>query len=100
MGPLMDAPATTAAATSQWARRSQAAPSAGASSRGSLTVTALLMLASAGLALSSAADPQVIPLWPEGVPAGKPGEERVVDERVYNVHHPTLTYVPPNARCQ
>jgi acetyl esterase/lipase len=39
---------------------------------------------------------QVIPLWPEGVPGGKSasGGERLVDGRVYNVHNPTLTYVP------
>ncbi len=45
---------------------------------------------------SRAADPQVIPLWPEGVPAMKPdgGPERSVDGRTSNVHTPTLTYFP------
>jgi acetyl esterase/lipase len=39
----------------------------------------------------------VIPLWPEGVPGGRPGapDERLEEGRVYNVHHPTLTYVAP-----
>jgi len=43
------------------------------------------------------AGPQVIPLWPEGVPGAKPdgGVERLVDGRVYNVQVPSLTYVPP-----
>src|SRR5262249_35454033 len=42
------------------------------------------------------ASPQVIPLWPEGVPGAKPngGEERNVDARISNVHVPTLTYFP------
>jgi acetyl esterase/lipase len=39
----------------------------------------------------------VFQLWPEGVPGGKPnaGEERLEDGRIYHVHNPTLTYVPP-----
>jgi xylan 1,4-beta-xylosidase len=46
---------------------------------------------------TSAPDPQIIPLWPEGVPGAKPGggEERTVEDRVYNVQVPTLTYYPP-----
>ncbi|HEX6973951.1 MAG TPA: pectinesterase family protein, partial [Vicinamibacterales bacterium] len=40
--------------------------------------------------------PQVIPLWPEGVPGAKPngGDERVEDGRVYNVQKPSLTFYP------
>lgn len=38
---------------------------------------------------------QVIPLWPEGVPGGKAGGDEVVqNNRVSNVHVPTLTYFP------
>ena len=46
---------------------------------------------------SAAPQRLVIPLWPEGVPDAKPGggSERLVDGRVYNVHSPTLTLVPP-----
>jgi len=42
---------------------------------------------------------RVIPLWPEGVPGAKAdgGDERIEDERVYNVQVPTLTYLPPTA---
>ena len=37
-------------------------------------------------------DPQpVIPLWPEGVPNAKAGEEQTVNNRISNVHAPTLT---------
>src|SRR5205823_14248714 len=45
-----------------------------------------------GLAVQTS--PQVIPLWPEGVPDAKPnaGEERNVDDRISNVQVPTLTY--------
>jgi acetyl esterase/lipase len=47
--------------------------------------------------VASHARPSVLPLWPEGTPGAKGdgGEERLVDGRVYNVHNPTLTYVPP-----
>jgi acetyl esterase/lipase len=47
--------------------------------------------------ISPHARPSTIELWPEGVPGAKAngGEERLVDGRVYNVHRPTLTYVPP-----
>jgi acetyl esterase/lipase len=38
---------------------------------------------------------QVIPLWPEGVPGGKSGGDEIVqNNRVSNVHVPTLTYFP------
>jgi acetyl esterase/lipase len=38
----------------------------------------------------------VIPLWPEGVPGAKSGggQERLDNERVYNVQNPTLTWIP------
>lgn len=38
----------------------------------------------------------VVVLWPEGVPGAKPGggEERVVKDRISNVHAPTLTFFP------
>ena len=47
-------------------------------------------------AAATAADPQVIPLWPEGVPGLKPdaAEERVVDGRIVGVHYPSLTVYP------
>jgi acetyl esterase/lipase len=40
--------------------------------------------------------PQVIPLWPEGVPDAMTdgGEERLEDGRIYNVQAPTLTHFP------
>lgn len=43
-----------------------------------------------------AAEPLVIPLWPEGVPDAQPngGAEYIKEERVYNVQVPTLTYFP------
>ena len=46
---------------------------------------------------SAAAERTVIPLWPEGVPGAKSdgGPERLVDGRIYNVHAPTVTLVPP-----
>ena len=55
------------------------------------------LLAIAALAVWTGQDPAaVIPLWPEGVPGAKSGggEERVVNNRVSNVHVPTLTYFP------
>jgi acetyl esterase/lipase len=48
----------------------------------------------------ASASPQVLELWPEGVPDLKTngGEERLVDGRIVNVQHPTLTvYAPANA---
>jgi acetyl esterase/lipase len=46
-----------------------------------------------------AAEPQVINLWPEGVPGQRAdaSPEIVKDERVYNVHTPSLTYYPAPA---
>jgi acetyl esterase/lipase len=48
-----------------------------------------------------AAEPerQVIAIWPQGVPGARPdgGEEREVDERIYNVQVPTLTRFPAPA---
>lgn len=46
-----------------------------------------------------AAEPQVINLWPEGVPGQRAdaSPEIVKDERVYNVHAPSLTYYPAPA---
>jgi len=43
-----------------------------------------------------AANPRVIPLWPEGVPNAKadPGPERLDGQLVSNVSQPTLTYYP------
>jgi acetyl esterase/lipase len=55
-----------------------------------------LLLASAIAA--GAAEPKVIPLWPEGVPGLKPdaAEERIVDGRVVGVHYPSLTMYAPD----
>jgi len=60
---------------------------------------ALFAVATTVLNCASAVHAQtltVIPIWPEGVPGAKPGggEERTVDDRVYNVQHPTLTVFP------
>jgi len=60
---------------------------------------AVLAVATTVLACLSVAHAQtlrVIPIWPEGVPGAKPdgGEERTVDDRVYNVQNPTLTVFP------
>ncbi len=47
-------------------------------------------------------DAQIIPLWPEGVPGGRPdgGQERVEDGRVSNVQVPTMTlYSPESPTC-
>jgi acetyl esterase/lipase len=48
---------------------------------------------------ASGANGPVIPIWPEGVPAAKPGagDERIEDGRVYNVQVPTLTVFRPPA---
>ncbi len=42
----------------------------------------------------------VITLWPEGVSGAKPGsrDERVVKDRISNVHAPTLTFFPASDR--
>jgi len=67
-----------------------------------LIVTVLALIQGARSARTQppvGSDPQVIPLWPEGVPGAKPdgGDEQLVDGRVSNVHSPTLTYYPPAA---
>lgn len=65
----------------------------------SLYLLAALIVALAPARASSAAEPRVIPLWPEGVPGALPnaGDEYVKDDRVYNVQVPTLTYFPAPA---
>lgn len=57
-------------------------------------VTALLMSV---LVSASHADPNVIPLWPEGVPGARPGlgAEHHEDGRIANVSEPTLTVYAP-----
>jgi acetyl esterase/lipase len=65
--------------------------------RAAAVLFTLNLLVSAG-----AAEPKVIELWPEGVPGLKPDwtPERVVSNRVFNVHKPTLTvYAPDPARA-
>lgn len=56
-----------------------------------------LLLAASSFLAASAAESQLIPLWPEGVPDAKPdgGAEYVKDDRIYNVQVPTLTYFAP-----
>jgi acetyl esterase/lipase len=46
-----------------------------------------------------AAKPQVIPLWPEGVPGllANAAEERIVDGRIVGIHYPSLTLYTPAA---
>jgi acetyl esterase/lipase len=48
---------------------------------------------------SVAGQPQVIPLWPEGVPGlrADAAEEQIVNNRVVKVHYPTLTVYAPKA---
>lgn len=48
----------------------------------------------AALIWSAQTPAPVIPLWPEGVPNAKTGEERMEKDRISNVHVPTLTYFP------
>lgn len=57
--------------------------------------TSLMMLAS--LASAVAAEPMVVPLWPEGVPNARTdlGPERHEDGRISNVSEPTLTVFAP-----
>jgi acetyl esterase/lipase len=61
-------------------------------------VLTIALGAAVGQAPAAAAShqPQIITLWPEGVPNAQPngGVEREVDERVYNVQNPTLTAFP------
>jgi acetyl esterase/lipase len=64
----------------------------------------LLAFGMAMLALTAvhAAEPRVLDLWPEGVPGlhTNASEEKIVDGRITNVHHPTLTvYAPDPARA-
>lgn len=56
-----------------------------------------LLLASAGVA--GAADPKIVPLWPEGVPGlrADAAQERIVEGRVVGVHYPSLTLYAPEA---
>jgi acetyl esterase/lipase len=61
----------------------------------------LLRMSSFMLALlwggyASAAEPQVIPLWPEGVPNLKTNwsAEKLVDGRISNIHQPSLLVFP------
>lgn len=60
-------------------------------------LTVLLLLSSCVVA--RAAEPKVIPLWPEGVPGlrADAAEEKLVDGRVVGVHYPTLTLYAPDA---
>ncbi len=49
----------------------------------------------------AAAGPQIIPLWPEGVPGLKAdaAEEKIVNQRIVAVHYPSLTvYKPAEAK--
>jgi acetyl esterase/lipase len=57
------------------------------------------LFAAVALALWAQAAVPVIPLWPEGVPGARPasGDEQNVDNRVSNVHVPTLTPYPAPA---
>lgn len=51
-----------------------------------------------GIGLSRAAEPRVVPLWPEGVPDLKANAtaEKEENGRFLNIHHPSLTiYSPP-----
>jgi len=58
--------------------------------------TPRLLLMTATLIASAAAEPTVIPLWPEGVPGAKAGlgPERDGDGHIENVSEPTLTVYP------
>jgi len=60
----------------------------------SLLLAPLFLMALA--AAATAAEPKVIPLWPEGVPGLKPDatDERIVDGRVVGIHYPSLTVYP------
>lgn len=60
----------------------------------------LLFALLCGFAMSAhAVEPRVLPLWPEGVPGlrADASEEKLVNNRVVNVHYPSLTvYAPEN----
>jgi acetyl esterase/lipase len=60
-------------------------------------LAASLLLAAAAPLAAAAANPTVLPLWPEGVPGARPGlgAERIDDGRVSNVSEPTLTVFAP-----
>jgi len=47
----------------------------------------------------SAAEPTVIPLWPEGVPnlRADAGDEKTTDNRSSNIHHPSMAVYPAPA---
>jgi acetyl esterase/lipase len=51
----------------------------------------------AGPYIVQTTQPPVIPLWPEGVPGLRPdaSPEKIVNERIVNVHWPTLTVYAP-----
>lgn len=63
----------------------------------------LVLLFAFGFRSSFAADLQVIPLWPEGVPGLKanPTPEQTDGQgRYWNIHHPSLTvYLPPEGKA-
>ena len=58
---------------------------------------ALLLLCLAAPCIASET-PKTIPLWPEGVPGLRPdaAEERVVNNRIVGVHHPSLLMYAPS----
>jgi acetyl esterase/lipase len=63
----------------------------------SVLLIAPVLLAS--VIVATAADPRIIPLWPDGVPGLKAdaAEERIVDGRVVGIHYPSLTMYAPEA---
>src|SRR5215471_20197778 len=65
----------------------------------SRTICAALFLLFVTLAVHAQLAPRAFMIWPEGVPGSKPngGEERNVDNRISNVHFPSLTYFPAPA---
>jgi acetyl esterase/lipase len=68
----------------------------------SIRFVVLLILFSAGWSRASAAEPQVIPLWPEGVPDLKAdaGPEQDDQGRYSNIHHPSITvFAPPERKA-
>ncbi|MBI5693293.1 MAG: alpha/beta hydrolase [Verrucomicrobia bacterium] len=66
-----------------------------------LRSTALLVISLGGTFAASAAEPQVVPLWPDGAPgsaARRTEPEKVTGTNVSNIHHPSLlVYLPPPA---
>ena len=65
----------------------------------SVRITAAPLPPAALMRVPGSESPDIIPLWPEGVPGAKPdgGVERLEDGRVYNVQVPTLTHLPPTS---